>query len=75
MGDFEPRLAYNLILHPDWMLAVPRTQREVLGVDINGLGFAGFLLARSEAVSMGLAKGAGGGDLSPLRLLRAVVPQ
>ncbi|CAM9456653.1 unnamed protein product [Phaeothamnion confervicola] len=39
---------YNLLLTSRYMMAVPRTQREFVGVDVNGMGFFGALLARDE---------------------------
>ena len=35
----------------DWLMAVPRTQREYLGVDVNGMGFLGALLAKDDDVA------------------------
>ena len=59
--------AYNLLLTPHWMLVVPRTERVFEGhVDINGMGFAGMLLAR-DAVGMDAVQRHG-----PLEVLKAV---
>jgi ATP adenylyltransferase len=41
-NDIAP---HNAIVTETWMLVVPRRQDSFLGVDVNGLGFAGFLLA------------------------------
>jgi ATP adenylyltransferase len=40
---------YNLLLTRRRMWLVPRTQDSVEGIEVNGLGFAGALLARDEA--------------------------
>ena len=59
--------AYNLLLTPHWMLVVPRTERNFEGhVDINGLGFAGLLLAKDGVGSDAIARH------GPLAVLQAV---
>lgn len=40
--------AYNLLATRDWMLLVLRQQDAVNGISVNGLGFAGHLLARDR---------------------------
>ncbi|PSP19056.1 MAG: phosphorylase [Cyanobacteria bacterium QS_8_64_29] len=43
-----PSPPYNLLAARDWMLAVPRCQGSVAGIEINALGFAGALLVRDH---------------------------
>ena len=38
---------YNLLLTPSWMLLVPRRLEACHGINVNGLGFAGYLLAKT----------------------------
>jgi ATP adenylyltransferase len=40
--------AYNLLATRRWMLIVPRQCDAVEGISVNGLGFAGHLLARDR---------------------------
>jgi len=57
---------YNLLMTPDWMLAVRRSRGSHEGLAVNALGFAGTLLLRSELQLEQLRR------LRPLALLRAV---
>ena len=45
---------YNIVFTEGWMMAVPRSQRKFEDtIDVNGLGFAGLLLARdAEALEL-----------------------
>jgi len=43
-GEVQP-MPYNLLIARDWMWLVPRRQESFDGISINGLGFAGALLA------------------------------
>jgi len=43
--DAAPRHPYNLLLTPEWMAIIRRRQESSHGFSINGLGFAGYLLA------------------------------
>jgi ATP adenylyltransferase len=64
--DVCPRHPYNLLFSNDWLMTVRRSREHWHGFSINGLGFAGYLLATA------------GSDLEQLRqqgpwqLLRAV---
>ncbi|CAM3229387.1 ATP adenylyltransferase [Corallococcus sp. ZKHCc1 1396] len=57
---------YNLLVTRDWMLLVPRSRAEHLGVNVNALGFAGSLLVRTPEQLSAVAA------LGPLELLRQV---
>jgi ATP adenylyltransferase len=57
---------YNLLLTREWMLAVPRSLCAFEGLEVNALGFAGALFARSPA-QLELLRRAG-----PLAVLRKV---
>ncbi|CAM4380609.1 ATP adenylyltransferase family protein [Corallococcus exiguus] len=57
---------YNLLVTRDWMLLVPRSRAEHLGVNVNALGFAGSLLVRTPEQFDAVAA------LGPLELLRQV---
>ncbi|MCY1033006.1 ATP adenylyltransferase [Corallococcus sp. BB11-1] len=57
---------YNLLVTRDWMLLVPRSRAEHLGVNVNALGFAGSLLVRTPEQFSAVAA------LGPLELLRQV---
>lgn len=57
---------YNLLVTREWMLAVPRSRGACDGLEVNALGFAGALFARSSAQLETLHR------LGPLALLRAV---
>ena len=46
-GCHRPDRAYNLLVTRDWMLFVPRVRAHWGGIGVNGLAFAGCLLARS----------------------------
>ncbi|RKH17306.1 ATP adenylyltransferase [Corallococcus sp. CA047B] len=63
LGDTSP---YNLLVTRDWMLLVPRSRAEHLGVNVNALGFAGSLLVRTPEQFDAVA------TLGPLELLRQV---
>ncbi|KAJ3294164.1 bifunctional AP-4-A phosphorylase/ADP sulfurylase [Borealophlyctis nickersoniae] len=41
--------SYNVVFTSDWMLVVPRRQEKYDQISINSVGFAGMLLAKSEA--------------------------
>jgi ATP adenylyltransferase len=45
----KPVRPYNLLIARDWMVMVPRKQEAHAGFSVNALGFAGYLLATSEA--------------------------
>jgi ATP adenylyltransferase len=60
---------YNLVATRGWMLLTPRTQAEIDGIPVNALGFAGSLLARTEAQLDHLRM------LGPLTVLHRVGPQ
>mmetsp|Transcript_18994 Transcript_18994/g.28714 ORF Transcript_18994/g.28714 Transcript_18994/m.28714 type:complete len:160 (+) Transcript_18994:105-584(+) len=59
---------YNLLMTPEWMMVIPRTQREFEGVDVNALGFAGLLLTRGEAPAQAVRQ------WGPLHILNGVAP-
>ena len=60
---------YNLVATRRWMLLTPRTRAEIDGIPVNALGFAGSLLARTEAQLDHLRA------LGPLTVLHKVGPQ
>ena len=60
------RAPYNLLATRDWMMLVPRSRAEHLGVNVNALGFAGSLLVRTPEQFNAVAA------LGPLELLRQV---
>ena len=47
--DQRPRSFYNLLLTPHWMAMVRRGREGAAGFSINGLGFAGYLLATANS--------------------------
>ncbi len=47
--NFKPTCAYNLIISRDWMAVIRRLKDGLRGFSINGLGFAGYLLATAES--------------------------
>lgn len=54
LGDFaaaapHQRAPYNLLMTPQWLLIVPRSQEKSQGISINALGFTGNLLAKDRA--------------------------
>ena len=57
--------SFNLLFTRDWMLAVPRSRRKFKGVSVNSLGYAGALIAKSDAALATLA------EPGPLAILRA----
>jgi ATP adenylyltransferase len=57
---------WNLLVTRRWMLAIPRTRPDFLGVQINAIGFAGSLYARDDA-QLGAVKRAG-----PMKILQEV---
>ncbi len=58
--------SFNLLFTRDWMLVVPRSRRKFRGVSVNSLGYAGALIAKSDAALATLA------DIDPLAVLNAV---
>lgn len=66
LGGSKGYGGYNLLLTPDWMMAVRRRFGAHEGLGVNALGFAGTLLLRGEEELQRLRV------LGPLRLLRAV---
>jgi ATP adenylyltransferase len=59
--------SHNVVLTERWMLVVPRVRAECDGISINGLGFAGLMLASPEQAELLLQRG-------PLAVLRACAP-
>jgi ATP adenylyltransferase len=59
---------YNLLATREWMLVVPRSRAESLGINVNALGFAGSLLVKTREQLQELEA------LGPLELLRGVAP-
>jgi sulfate adenylyltransferase (ADP) / ATP adenylyltransferase len=57
---------YNLLLTREWMLVVPRSVAACETIGVNALGFAGALVARTDA-ELALVR-----DLGPLQVLRRV---
>ncbi len=47
--DHPSMASYNLILTPQYMMGVPRTQEQVGPVSLNSMGYAGTMLIRSTA--------------------------
>ncbi len=47
--DQRPKYFYNLLLTPQWMAMVRRRKEGAAGFSINALGFAGYLLATTNA--------------------------
>ncbi|AXQ31356.1 phosphorylase [Solimonas sp. K1W22B-7] len=66
MGGAAGYSGYNLLMTPDWMMAVRRSKGVHEGLGVNALGFAGTLLLRDEAQLQQLR------ELGALALLRAV---
>jgi ATP adenylyltransferase len=48
-GERIQSAPWNLLATRRWMLAIPRTRPDVLGVQINAIGFAGSLYVRDDA--------------------------
>jgi len=67
--NHRPRLSYNLLLTPQWMAMVIRRQEGAAGFSVNGLGFAGYLLATAQSDLNWLKRH------GPEALLRQVVPE
>ena len=65
-GEPVPSRPYNLLLTPNWMLTVQRSQEHWAGFSINALGFAGYLLITAESDQRWLA------EHGPWALLQAV---
>ncbi|MCK2094388.1 ATP adenylyltransferase family protein [Thauera aromatica] len=42
----DPMPAYNLLVNPQWLLVVPRTQEKWGNISVNSLGYAGSLFVR-----------------------------
>lgn len=66
VGIRGPGRPYNLLLTRRWMLVVPRSAEHFQGISVNGLGFAGSLLARDRR-ELELIR-----DRGPLAVLAAV---
>ena len=64
----QPRFPYNLLLTPNWMALILRNREKTRGFSINGLGFAGYLLATDDSDLAWLTQH------GPEELLKAVVP-
>ena len=47
--DSHPRKPYNLLITPSWMALIRRKVEEINGFSVNGLGFAGYLLATNKS--------------------------
>lgn len=62
--DVRPR-PWNLVLTRDWLLLVPRSRRDVEGIPLNGIGYAGSLFAKDAAQLERLRA------IGPLAFLRA----
>lgn len=62
----SPMAPYNLVLTKKWILVVPRSRRMHGGVDVNGMGFMGCLLARGEEARATLR------ETAPSAILRGV---
>jgi ATP adenylyltransferase len=65
-GERRQSAPWNLLVTRRWMLAVPRTRPDFLGVQINAIGFAGSLYARDDA-QFGAVKRTG-----PMKILKEV---
>ncbi len=66
LGLHEPAEPYNLLVTRTWMMLVPRARAECQGIPVNGLGFAGALVAKTpEQLAMLRERG-------PLAVLQAV---
>jgi ATP adenylyltransferase len=61
-------LGYNLVLTDRWFLAVPRTQSSYLGIEVNGMGFFGALLAQDKETAEVIKR------VGPINILKGVVP-
>ena len=66
IGRRTPPSPYNLLLTPEWVLAVPRTREHFAAISLNALAFAGSLLVR-ETTQLQRLRSAG-----PLAALTAV---
>ena len=66
--DERPKGFYNILLTREWMAMVTRRREGAAGFSINGLGFAGYLLATANSDLAWLKK------RGPEALLRQVVP-
>ena len=66
--DERPKGFYNILLTKEWMAMVTRRREGAAGFSINGLGFAGYLLATANSDLAWLKK------RGPEALLRQVVP-
>lgn len=66
LGGAAGHSGYNLLMTPDWMMAVRRRRGAHQGLGVNALGFAGTLLLRGEEELQRLRL------IGPLALLRAV---
>lgn len=49
LHDPQPRHPYNLLFDDEWFLTVRREQEHCAGYSVNGLGFAGYLLATQRS--------------------------
>ncbi len=67
LGECAQPGPYNLLLTREWMLLVPRRLEASAGIGVNGMGFAGSLLARDD-VQMAYLR-----QRTPLRFLGDLV--
>lgn len=58
--------AYNLLGTRDWVMVVPRSQDDHLGISVNSLGFAGSLLVKTQTQMAQLKQ------IGPMALLKEV---
>lgn len=65
-GESPPPAAYNLLVLPTGLLAVPRSRKSAAGIPINALGFAGSLFVRDTAQMRTIAR------VGPMAVLRGV---
>lgn len=62
----QPDAPYNLLLTRDWMMGIRRSQPSYQGINVNSLGYAGWLLVKTPAELEKLRQ------ISPLTLLTQV---
>jgi ATP adenylyltransferase len=59
-------MAYNLVMTKKWLMAVPRSKGNYVGIDVNGLGFLGCLLSRDKETTEAIKQ------VKPFNVLRGV---
>jgi len=55
-----------MVLTTAWMMVIPRSRREYMGIDVNAMGFLGALLVKDDTIFQRLQ------SVGPLKILEGV---